>query len=153
MLDALAGNRELGSGFQAQESLEHQIGVSCIDSHLDGTFEPHNGMFVSMLPDDVAAGLDVDRALLSKALLYARPGQVNNDDVFVHRLVGSDAEVLQANLGLQVEIDGFAGPTPGVSLQGLFGRASEIRTDDVRRGFLPGVPLREVNTDMVWDLG
>ena len=95
-----------------------------------------------MPPNNVAVSLDLGRALLRETLLDVSPGQMNDDDVSVRRFVGMDAEIFQSPLGLQVEVDGFARPTPGVSLQGLFCRASEIRTCDVRRGFLPGVPFR-----------
>jgi len=106
-----------------------------------------------MLPDDVAVRPNLGRTLVGEAILDVSPSQMNDDDESVHRLVRLDTGVFQPDLGFQEEVDGFARPTPGVSLQGLFGRAGEIRTCDVRRGFLPGVPFRDVNADIVRDFG
>ena len=86
-------------------------------------------------------------------MLDVSPSQVHDDDVLVHRLVGLDAEILQPKLNFEKKVDGFARPAPGVPLQGLFGRASEVRTSNVRRGFLPGVPFRKVDADIVGDIG
>ena len=131
----VAVNRRLGwLGFQSREALEHQVGIAGCDGHFDGLCQPDDGMFVSMLSDDVAVGLDLSGTFQSEALLDLSPSQKDDDHVLVHRLVGLDAEVGQAQLGLEVEVDDFARPPPSVSLQGLFGQASVIRTCNVRRG-------------------
>ena len=81
-------------------------------------------------------------------MLDVSPSQVYGDDVLVYRLVGLDAEILQPKPNFEKKVDGFARPAPGVSLQGLFGRASQVRTSDVRRGFLPGVPFGKEYADI-----
>lgn len=65
-------------------------------------------MLVPMPPDDVAVRPDLGGTFLSESLFHIGPGQMDDDHVFVHRLVGLDAEVSQPCLGLQVEVDGFA---------------------------------------------
>jgi hypothetical protein len=39
--------------------LEYQVGISGLDGHIDGAFEPRDSVFVPMLPDDVAVGSDL----------------------------------------------------------------------------------------------
>ena len=79
-------------GFQAQETLEHQLGIAGFDGQFDGAGQPTDGVLVSMLPDDVAVGFDLRRTFQSKTLLDVGPGQLDDDDIFVLRLVGLDTE-------------------------------------------------------------
>ena len=73
---------------------------------------------------------------------------MDDSDPFVHRLVGLHAEIGQAQPGLEVEVGDLARPALRIPLKALLGFQGEIRTQKVRRGFLPGVPSRNPNTDV-----
>ena len=110
-------------------------------------------MFVPMLSEDVAVGFDVGRAFVGETLFDIGPRQVYDDDISVHRLERLHAEIAQADLVFEVEVGGFARPTPGVSLQRLFGGAGQIRTCDVRQSGGSGMPFGKENAERKGDLG
>jgi hypothetical protein len=52
-------------------------------------------MFVARSPDDVAVGADLGGALVCEAVFDLSPSQMNDDHIFVHRLVGLNVKVGQ----------------------------------------------------------
>jgi hypothetical protein len=108
--------------------LQHGIRVLGFDDHLERGAQPIDGVFVAMLPDDVAVGFDLSGAFVECALLDVGPSQEHDDHVFVHRFVRLHAEIGQAHTVLEIEVGRFARLAPGVSLQRLLGGAIQIRT-------------------------
>src|SRR5215831_21275290 len=76
-----------------QEALPHRLDGACLQHHLQGTGQPLAGMLFLMPSDDVAVALDLCGTLLDKAVFDITPGEVDDDHVFVHCLVGSHARV------------------------------------------------------------
>ncbi len=133
-----------------QEALHYGFGIPRLYGHLNHSPKPILRRLLPMPPHNVAVRLDLGRPLPGKPPFHICPGQENGDPIIsLHRLVGPNPKVGQSHLGLQVEVDGLAGPAPGVSLQGLLRRAGAIRTADVRRGFLPGMPLAHVDRTQI----
>src|SRR3954463_5938162 len=110
-------------------------------------------MLVPMLPDHITVTLDLCPRLWSEAPFHIGPGQMHDPHVPVHCLVATHTKVCQAQPCFQVEIGHLARPARAVTLQGLGSRASEIRTEEVRRGFRPGVSFGKKDADIEGYLG
>ncbi len=66
-------------------------------------------MLVPMPSDDGSARPDLGGTLLSESVFHVDPSQMDDDQVFVHRLVGLDPEVFQPCLGLQRKAEPVGG--------------------------------------------
>ena len=73
--------------------VDNGLFVAGVDGHFDSPVEPLERMFIPMSPDNVAVGTDLGGAFESKALFDIGPSQMNDEHIFVHRLVGLDPKV------------------------------------------------------------
>ncbi len=137
-----------GLGYRWQEALEHGLDGAGFEGHLQGPGQPVACMLVAMPSDDVGRAPHLSRAFLRKAPLDVGPGQVHHDAPFLHRFVAPDPKIGQAQGQLEVQIVDFARPTPAIPLQGLGGGQGEIRTGEVRRAIVPGMPFRGKDADI-----
>jgi hypothetical protein len=89
-------------------------------------------MLLAIPSDDVGRALYLGRPFLSEAPFDVGPGQLHHGAPFVHRFVGLETKIGQAQARFEVEVVNFARLAPAISLQRLLGGQGEIRTGEVR---------------------